>query len=67
MDLLQPTVLTDGGPWATHNMPCPVCGQRPAVLELHDGRFHPCWDCQRAGWRTLRLGRLLRRVLGRSR
>ena len=52
--LLEPTIITDGGPWADHNMPCAVCRALPAVLALNSGRFEPCWTCQRAGWRTVR-------------
>lgn len=48
--MLVPTIVTDGGPWAAHNMPCPVCYERKAVLWLHDGAFHPCDHCTADGW-----------------
>lgn len=48
--LLMPTVVTDGGPWAAHNMPCPVCITRGAMLNLDDGVFHPCDRCRLSGW-----------------
>lgn len=46
MELFQPTVITDGGPWASHNMPCAVCRKESAVLDLNTGIFHPCFTCQ---------------------
>lgn len=45
-----PTIVTDGGPWATHDQACAVCHQRSAVLDLSDGIFQPCWECRREGW-----------------
>ena len=56
-ELAEIQVVTDGGPWAVHNMPCTVCGVEHALLYLNDGRFEPCWKCQAKGWRTVRLGR----------
>lgn len=53
MELLKPTVVTDGGPWARHNMPCSVCGERHAILHLNTGVFEPCGECTRAGWKTV--------------
>lgn len=50
MNLWQPTIETDGGPWATHNMPCPVCLNKKAIIYLNDGSFHPCGECQMKGW-----------------
>jgi len=35
-----------GAPAADHNMPCAVCRENHAVLNLNTGRFHPCWCCQ---------------------
>jgi hypothetical protein len=47
-----PTVLTDGGPWAMHDMPCPVLGApHHAVLDLNTGVYHPSWAAQSMGWR----------------
>lgn len=43
-----------GAPFCEHNMPCPVCGQWPAVLVMDTGVFEPCWECQSYGWQTLR-------------
>lgn len=34
------------GPAAEHDMPCAVCRQAPAVLDLSIGVFRPCWKCQ---------------------
>jgi hypothetical protein len=57
MKLLKPTIITDGGPWAIHNMPCAVCGIKVAVLNLGAGHFEPCWECQRVGWEMRKRGR----------
>jgi hypothetical protein len=46
MKLADIHIETDGGPWATHNMPCAVCGKKHAVLDLETGFFHPCWECR---------------------
>ena len=54
---LHPKVVTDGGPWADHNMPCAVCWSRAAVLNLNDGVFEPCWECQRTGFKLKRPSR----------
>ena len=44
------TVTTDGGPWAEHNFPCPVCKKEIAVMELDGWRFGPCRSCENDGW-----------------
>lgn len=36
--------------FARHNMPCAVCGTKPAVLDMNTGVFKPCWKCQERGW-----------------
>jgi hypothetical protein len=51
MELLKPTIVTDGGPWADHNMPCAVCHVNHAVLNLDGYAFEPCWTCQIKGWK----------------
>lgn len=63
LELLKPTVITDGGPWAEHNMPCPVCLKKSAVLNIGTGVYQPCWDCQKRGVITLQLPKWLRRWL----
>jgi hypothetical protein len=62
-ELWTPTVATDGGPWAKHNMPCPVCLDNRAVLNIGTGRFDVCWKCQRIGWGIVRLPKWLYSVL----
>ena len=39
-----------GAPVATHNMPCNVCRDKHAVINLSTGVFEPCWSCQSSGW-----------------
>lgn len=50
-------IITDGGPWASHDQACPVCQQRKAVLDLSAGMFQPCWGCQAGRWRVHRRSR----------
>lgn len=50
----QPQVWTDGGPWAEHDQACAVCSRNPAVLQLWDGVYQPCWSCQSQGWELKR-------------
>lgn len=57
MQLMKPTVETDGGPWATHDMPCAVYQDKPAVLDLSTGMFHPSWRAQEEGWMLVRVPR----------
>jgi hypothetical protein len=45
-EVLVPT-LEFHGPVAFHNMPCAVCRQQHAVLDLSRGVFQPCWGCRR--------------------
>lgn len=62
MEIREPEVLTDGGPWAEHDMSCPVCGIRHSVLDLSYGVFLPCWVCQREGWQLRRSSKLWQRI-----
>lgn len=62
---LEVTLLSDGGPWAIHDMPCPVCLDCKAVVNLNGGGFAPCWSCQRAGWELRRRPWWFWRRLGR--
>lgn len=38
-DLAEQIMVTDGGPWASHNVVCAVCGERGAMLDLNLGIF----------------------------
>ena len=62
----EPVVITDGGPWAVHDVACPVCRSRKAILDLGHGTFLPCGPCQRVGWelhrRRFRPGRWVGRI-----
>lgn len=42
--------VTDWGPWAQHNFPCPVCKERLARVELGGWIFGPCAECRIEGW-----------------
>lgn len=43
-------VVNDHGIFARHDVACPVCQQRHAVLYMNTGIFHPCWRCQNVGF-----------------
>jgi hypothetical protein len=53
MELAKIEVMTDGGPWATHNMPCPVCRDNHALLDLSCGVMKPCRHCREKGYRLV--------------
>lgn len=63
MKLADIQVVTDGGPWAKHNMPCAKCGKNKAVIQLWDSTFQPCWECQREGWKLVKVPKILQRFL----
>jgi hypothetical protein len=65
MDLMKPKVVTDGGPWAEHNMPCAVMNDEPAVLDGSTGVFLPSWKAQKDGWMLVRVPMWLRWLVRR--
>ena len=46
----NPLKVRDIGPGVVHNMPCSVCWDSKAVLDLNTGMFQPCWTCQSKGY-----------------
>ncbi len=52
----QPTII-DLGPAALHDMRCALC-HRPAVLDINDDTFQPCWQCQSEGWQLVKRRKL---------
>jgi len=64
-DVLCPKIVTDGGPWAKHNMPCAVMETQHAVLELETGIFLPSWKAQKDGWMLVKVPKWLRWFLTR--
>lgn len=52
-----------GAPVAIHNCPCAVCGKEKAVLILNTGVFEPCWECQKQGWKIVKLSRFWKWIL----
>lgn len=66
MDIHEPKILTDGGPWAMHDYACPILRDRHAVLRMNDGIFTPSWDAQKLGWRTVRAQTPLQRWILRT-
>ena len=65
MTRFKPTIITDGGPWATHDMPCCVYEDEPAVLQIITGVFEPSWKAQREGWELVKVNRFQRWILKR--
>ncbi len=61
----EPTVFTDGGPWATHDQRCAVLKGEPAVIDIGTGVFHPSWKAQSMGYRLVKADTLIRRVIVR--
>lgn len=43
-------VIEDHGMWADHDMACPVCHRKHAVLNMNQGVFGPCERCESYGW-----------------
>lgn len=66
--LADQIIVTDGGPWASHNVVCAVCGERGAILDLNNGVFMPCDICKHNGWSlTQRNPNWIMRLFKRSR
>lgn len=63
----EPVIVTDGGPWAEHDMACAVCHENKAVLFLNTGVFWPCDRCRARGWALIRTKRFARRLRGLER
>jgi len=64
IELAQIRIETDGMV-TDHNFPCPVCQERPAVLNHGTGNFEPCWGCQEENWFLIKINsRFLRWLLG---
>lgn len=68
LKLLKPKVITDGGPWAHHNMPCAIYNDEHAVLDLNGNVFMPSWKAQKEGWKLIKINnwrhKLLWKLLG---
>ena len=54
-----------GAPFAIHNMPCPVCMQEVAIIQLTGNfpMFQPCRSCGAKGWVTIQTSKLSKRIL----
>lgn len=47
--------ITDGGPWVSHDMPCPVMwDKQQAVFDMNQNVFVPSWKAQEQGWIMVR-------------
>lgn len=45
----------DSGMMSTHDYSCPVCRKQSAVLDHSAGLMQPCWDCQKKGYKLIKL------------
>lgn len=60
----RPDIVTDGGPWADHDMACAVYSQsEKAVIDIHTGKFHPSWRAHGEGWRLVKARTKLQRAV----
>lgn len=57
--------LKDYGLYATHDMPCPVCGENKAMYDCDSQTFHPCNRCEEAGWVTAKIPKWMRWIAER--
>jgi hypothetical protein len=53
-------VIEEYGPVCTHNMPCAVYGDQPAVLNCNKGIFAPSWKAQKDGYMLVKPPKWLR-------
>jgi len=63
--VLEATIVTDGGPWCSHDMPCAVFSDLHAVYDLNSGIFKPSWNAQAEGWVLVKVPPWVRRFLKR--
>lgn len=42
-----------------HDYACPTCHQNHAVMDCQTENFAPCWECQKIGWRIIKLPKFL--------
>ena len=63
LKVMKPKVITDGGPWAFHNMPCAVYQDKKAVLNLGKGIYGPSWKAKSHGYILVKVPKWLRRLL----
>ena len=47
--------IHDSMMFAIHNYPCPVCKVSSAVYIIPTGIFEPCWDCQKKGYKIVKV------------
>ena len=63
LPLVEVKIVTDGGPWATHNYPCPVYREKHAVINLNSGVFEPSWQAQLEGWHLIKADNWFKRLV----
>ncbi len=47
--------LLDLGIAYEHNHPCCICREKHSVLDLSRGVMEPCWNCQKAGYKVVKI------------
>ena len=63
MQVMKIDIVTDGGPWAEHNYPCPVYTNCKAVLDLDKGIFQPSWIAQKHGYHIIHANTWIKRLI----
>ena len=58
-ELLKPTI-DSWGIYATHNMPCCVYRDEPAVIVMGEGVFIPSHKARREGWMLVKVPKWLK-------
>lgn len=53
MDIFE-VKTEEHGMGATHNMPCPVCHIKHAMLNMNRATFGPCDSCKIDGWELVK-------------
>ena len=43
---------------ATHNYPCYICKTNKAVYSMNIGIFEPCWECQKKGYKIVKVTKI---------
>jgi hypothetical protein len=54
---------TDGGPWVSHDYPCPVYSHLNSVYDMDKGIFQPSWVAQERGWHLIKTDTWFKRVI----
>jgi len=54
---------TDGGPWVSHDYPCPIYHKLNSVYVMKDGTFQPSWVAQNEGYHLIKADTWFKRLI----